>query len=325
MKKILAFLIAILCFVSCFGCTAEKQAETTQNTTSPQDTRPTVSQAAVEALDGKKIIFVGNSYTYYGHCVLRAGSKLEQAPRTNDQGYFYQLCKSRGAEVSVTNWTFGDHSLWESLGESCTREACYGVNHLSYLTDRYFDYVVLQGYNRNFDGDLNEYLKPMMDIFREANPNVKFLFAVPHMVYDRGYAWIPSLQTLDQNAITLCNWGRMLNDVVNGTVQVPGAKQQYIRPTFVVSISEKDGHHQNVLAGYLTAAMVYCAITGESAVGLPYDFCDDSTINKDFDLEAYKEEKYTYEKFTNFIEVFQSPEDMNGLQQLIDQYLKTPL
>ena len=71
--------------------------------------------------------------------------------------------------------------------------------------------------------------------------------------------------------------------------------------------------------------MVYCAITGESAVGLPYDFCDDSTINKDFDLEAYKEEKYTYEKFTNFIEVFQSPEDMNGLQQLIDQYLKTPL
>ena len=180
MKKILAFLIAILCFVSCFGCTAEKQAETTQNTTSPQDTQPTVSQAAVEALDGKKIIFVGNSYTYYGHCVLRAGSKLEQAPRTNDQGYFYQLCKSRGAEVSVTNWTFGDHSLWESLGESCTREACYGVNHLSYLTDRYFDYVVLQGYNRNFDGDLNEYLKPMMDIFREANPNVKFLFAVPH-------------------------------------------------------------------------------------------------------------------------------------------------
>lgn len=320
MKKIIALLLAVFCLIGCLGCTAEKPGETTEST------EQKVSQAAIDALDGKKILFVGNSYTYYGRCVLRVGTKpYEQAPRSNDKGYFYQLCKRMGAEVSVTNWTFPDHSLWESLGNACSRDECEGADHLSYLTDRYFDYVVLTPYERDHDGDLNEYLKPMLDVFREANPNVKFLFCVPYMTYDQTWTWLPYLQKLDQNTITMCNWGRMLDDIVKKKVEVPGAEQQYIRSTFVVSVSEKDGHHQNLLAGYITATMVYCAITGDSAVGLPYDFCDDSTIHSDFNLEKYKADKYTYEKFTNFVEVFRSPADMKGLQQLIDQYVKNPL
>lgn len=319
-KRIVAMLAALVCLVGCFGCTAGKPAETTE------DTKPKVSQAAIDALDGKKVLIVGNSYAYYGRCVLRVGTKpYEQAPRSNDKGYFYQLCKRMGAEVSVTNWTFGDHSLWESLGNQCSREECNGVDHLSYLTDRYFDYVVLTPYERTYDGDLNEYLKPMLDIFREANPNVKFLFCVPHMTYDQTWTWLPYLKDLDQNTIALCNWGRMLDDIVKGKVEVPGAEQEYYRPTFVVSVSEKDGYHQNLLAGYITAAMIYCTITGDSAVGLPYDFCDDSSLHPDFDLEAYKAEKYTFNKGTNFVEVFRSPADMKGLQQLIDQYVANPL
>jgi hypothetical protein len=42
-------------------------------------------------------------------------------------------------------------------------------------------------------------------------------------------------------------------------------------------------------------------------------------------LEAYKAEKYTFNKGTNFVEVFRSPADMKGLQQLIDQYVANPL
>ena len=320
-KRIIALLVALICLVGCFGCTANKPEETTENTEQKG------SQAAIDALDGKKILFVGNSYTYYGRCVQRIGWKpFSQASRSNDTGFFFWLCKSQGAQVSVTNWAYGNHSLWETLGNSCTQDTCDGgTDHLSYLTDRYFDYVVLQPYERNYDGDLNTYLKPFMDIFREANPNVKFLFAIPHMTYDQNWTWLPYLKDLDQNTITVCNWGKMLNDIVKGNVQVPGAEQQYFRPTFVVSVSEKDGYHQNLLAGYITAAMVYCAITGESAVGLPYDFCDNSALHPDFDLEGYKAEKYTYDKGTNFVEVFRSPADMKGLQQLIDQYLKNPL
>jgi len=319
-KRMIALLAAAACLIGCFGCAGTEDPAETET---PTTTGPSVSQAAMEKLDGKKVLVVGNSYSYHGYAVMREKG-LTQEQRSNDRGYFYQICKSQGAEVSVTNWTFGDHSLWETLGNSCTRDACYGVDHLSYLTDRYFDYVVLQPYERSYDGDLMEYLEPFMAIFTEVNPDVQFILPVPHMIYHQGYAWLRSLTAVDRDRIIVCNWGKMLADILDGTVQVPNAKQQYIFASFVVSRSEKDGYHQNQLAGYITAAMLYCVITGDSAVGLPYDFCNDPTIDPLFSFDAYKKEYYCYDPFTNFVEIFESPEDMEGLQQLIDKYSAEP-
>ena len=225
-------------------------------------------------------------------------------------------------EVSVTGWVFGGHDLTDSLGHSCTRSGCKNVDHLAFLTDRNYDYVALQLYiEKAYTGDLNTHLQPLMDLFLEVNHDVQFILLIPHMAYDRSYPWVSDLEALDKTNITVCNWGKMLDDIVDGKVQVPGATQQYSRPTFVVSVDENDGHHQNLLVGYLTSAMVYSAITGDSAVGLPYDFCDDATINKDFDFEAFQAAKYIYEPYTNFVEVYRSPADMLGLQTLIDQYI----
>lgn len=321
-KRIVALWIALACLVGCFGCGS---VDAPEESGTANATDANVSKAAKEKLDGKKVLIVGNSLCFYGHAVLRDGTDvLTQEQRNNDQGYFYQLCKSQGAEVAVTDWSFGDHSLWETLGNSCTRDTCYGVDHLSYLTDRYFDYVVFTPYEKEYDGDMTEYLQPMMEIFLEVNPNVQFLFTVPHMAYSHEFAWIPKLPEIDRSKITVCNWGKMLTDIMDGTVQVPNAKQQYVKNSFIVSVSEKDGFHQNALAGYITALMIYCAITGDSAVGLPYDFCSDYTIDTRFNLEVYKKERYTYETFTNFIEIFESPADMDGLQQLVDRYIAEP-
>ena len=121
--------------------------------------------------------------------------------------------------------------------------------------------------------------------------------------------------------VIICDWGTMLDDIVNKRVSVPGGTQQYFFGTFVISQNEKDGHHQNLLVGYLTAQMVYCAITGESAVGQPYGFADDRSLHPEFDMEAYQEKYYTYEPITNFVDIYRSESDMNGLQQLIDQYI----
>lgn len=321
MKKFFALLAAMTVLLTCLGCAPAEPAETTEATTA----KPTASQAARDALEGKKIIFVGNSYTYYGKCVAKEQEGFSQEQRINDRGYFYHLCKAMGMEVSVTDWTFGGHDLTDSLGTSCARNlSCFGMNHASFLTDRNFDYVALQLYvERQYAGDMNAHLQPMMDMFRQANPNVRFLLLVPHMAHDKGYSWLKDLETMDRSDIIVCNWGKMLHDIASGTVQVPGAVQPYARPTFVVSVDETDGHHQNLLVGYLTAAMVYSAITGDSAVGLPYDFCDDSSIDPSFNMEAFKKSHYIHEPYTNFIDVYQSEADMLGLQQLIDQYLKS--
>ena len=76
-----------------------------------------------------------------------------------------------------------------------------------------------------------------------------------------------------------------------------------------------------MLCGYLNALMIYCAITGESAVGQPWEFTNDSSLHPKMDWERAKALHYSYNSTTNFIEVFQSEADMHGLQQLADQYL----
>jgi hypothetical protein len=157
-----------------------------------------------------------------------------------------------------------------------------------------------------------------MDFFREANPNVCFLLLVPQMAVEGEYTWLTDLEDMKKENVRICNWGGMLHDISLGVTKVPGATLPYNRNSFVNTL---DSHHENLLAGYLTTLFVYCAITGESAVGQPYDFCDNPELNTLFDLEAFKAKNYPYDAPTNFVEVFRSEADMAGLQQLVDEYL----
>ena len=327
MKKLLSLLLALTLLVSLSACGASTDAPTTEpvQTTTAAPTEATTPQASIDALQGKRILFVGNSYTYYGRVVINQGyDVLTQKERTDNRGMFYYMCKEKGIDVEVTNWVFGGHDLTDTLGHSCTMTdtSCAGVDHLSYLTDPNFDYVCLQPYFEDeYTGDMVSHLQPMMDFFRAANPDVKFLLLVPHMTFVRNFDWRNDFAALADVGVTICNWGGMLDDIVNKRVEVPGGTQQYFFGSFVISQNEKDGHHQNLLVGYLTAQMVYCAITGESAVGQPYTVADDSSLHPEFDMEAYQKKYYTYEPVTNFVEIYRSESDMNGLQQLIDRYL----
>ena len=327
MKKLLSLLLALALLVSLTACGASTDAPTTEpvQTTTAAPPEATTPQASIDALQGKRILFVGNSYTYYGRVVINQGyDVLTQKERTDNRGMFYYMCKEKGIDVEVTNWVFGGHDLTDTLGHSCTMTdtSCAGVDHLSYLTDPNFDYVCLQPYFEDeYTGDMVSHLQPMMDFFRAANPDVKFLLLVPHMTFVRNFDWRNDFAALADVGVTICNWGGMLDDIVNKRVEVPGGTQQYFFGSFVISQNEKDGHHQNLLVGYLTAQMVYCAITGESAVGQPYTVADDSSLHPEFDMEAYQKKYYTYEPVTNFVEIYRSESDMNGLQQLIDRYL----
>ena len=117
------------------------------------------------------------------------------------------------------------------------------------------------------------------------------------------------------------DWGALVNDIITGKTTVPGTTQTYDQNSFIISKSESDGFHPNMLTGYITALMTYCAITGESAQGQTFNFGDSDLLFGTAAIEAFRSKYYTYRPITNFPAILTSETEMTGIQQLIDQYL----
>ena len=118
-KRILCMLLVLIVVLGLLsGCGAEP-AETTAPTETFVKEEPILE-------NGDKIIFIGNSFTYYGKCVLEKGQSVYGLDkRANDKGYFYQVCKANGLEVSVTNFTFGGHALKDFYSGCCGCFDCF--------------------------------------------------------------------------------------------------------------------------------------------------------------------------------------------------------
>ena len=178
MKKWIAWALLLCMTAALCGCgEAAAPTETTQETT---------LTAAQQILDGKKIIFIGNSHTYVGNVVTQTyNSQPSQEKRSNNQGFFWIISQRQGCDVSVTNWTFSSHGLTSLFRQPCgVKGDCYGINHADYLTDRYFDYVVIQpGVGTSSEENLVEDIEYIVNFFREANPDVKFALLGNTSVY----------------------------------------------------------------------------------------------------------------------------------------------
>lgn len=289
---------------------------------------PTDSEAISHPLDGKKVIFIGNSYTYYGKCVIGQDNSVQsQSKRSGDKGYFYQIAKENGADIDVTNWTYGNHCLEDTFGGSCeANRGCDGHDHSKDLTDRYYDYVMFQESSKRIDGFM-ESVETIMAFFREANPNVKFFCLVPLRLYELDTTEckqvLKNLKAVEEMGVTVVDWGRIVYDIYSNNTEVPGSDMTYNRHSFVISQSASDGHHQNMLVGYLTAMMTWCAVTGDSAVGQEYRFTGDPTVNSAFDFEKFRKSYYSYGGVTtNFDTALKSKSEVTGFQKLIDKYLE---
>lgn len=330
MKRFFAVILAMLiCTSTLVACGAEQASSDPTQTEQIQGADFT--PVGQEGLNGKKIIFFGNSYTYYGKCVLDKGqSVFSQEERMNDQGYFYEICKENGVEVNVTNFTFGAHALKDFHSTGCAADRGHdGLNHLSYISDFDYDFVVLQTGSAVLNcEDLLAECEQIMKPFREANPDVKFIFLANHIEYlikdteqfKNGYVWRSDIKKLADAGILVVDWGSLVCDIIYGRTTVPGATQEYNTNSFIISQKATDGYHQNMLAGYITALMTYCAITGESAQGQPWSFADNNKFNTTA-INAYRAKYYSFNPTTNFDAIMSSEADMTGIQQLIDQYL----
>ncbi len=298
--------------------------------TATYDADPTTYTEAQKALDGKKIMFIGNSYVYYGNCVVYPGrTAWTWDDRNGDIGYFYQLCRLNNIDVTVTNWCFSGHTTANTFNGPCDHNIeCAGVVHEDHIEDKYYDYVVISPHADSTEqAAIEENLDYIFNFFREENPNVKFVLLGNHAIYGVTYKGtvyngiINHFETIKSEDIMVANWGKIWKDILDGTTQVPGAEYEYDMNTFVLT---NDGHHENTLGGYITALATYRAITKDSVVGQPYEFCSDATIHSKFDQEEYRNDYYVgYEDQTNFVEILQSENDIRGLQQLVDEYIET--
>lgn len=306
-------------------------------------------------LDGKKILLVGNSYTYYGCTGLAWGYDVEDTEtmkaRFDDPGYLYQLCRLNGADVSVVNWTYGSHTLQDLFGGGCFDKNRHpGYDHLADLrkySDMNFDYVVIQAPTGGAITNIEDYkclLGYVCNIFREVNPDVEIIYSIPTLLYtqqdERGTEILEANdEIINEFDLAEANWGKLIADILSGEAIVENATQEYTNNTFLVSKSADDGFHPNLLTGYICTQMIYSIITGEAALGQDYSFCLDGNLHIWFDLDFIfnKQKYYKYDnispegsektlfgdELTNFPEVFRSPDDMAGIQKLIDAYIKS--
>ena len=290
--------------------------------------QPPKTEKSPHMLEGKRIIFIGNSHTYKGGVVNYINSRtVEQAPRDNDLGLFYLLCQESGATVSVTNWTFSGHGLRSLFGQPCQMDsACGGKNHEEYLTDRYYDYVVVTpGVGTASAELLPEDMAYIKSFFLEANPNATFVCLGNASVYGHNresqpYPGITGYyKTLEQDGWLIADWGRIVSDLINGLATPDGSTETFCKNTFIV----KDGFHPNLLSGYIATVMTYCTITGESAQDLAPDFFISNSI---FNATIEQQLSSSYargEQDTNFHKILRSETEMTALLALIDQQLQT--
>lgn len=282
------------------------------------------------AYNNKKAIFIGNSFIYWGGCVTHIKNDASNDPiraQGGDKGYFNEVCKANGININVYNYTYGGQNLdWIYKNK---------LKNLSedFLND--IDYVFISEAGQNNSGFKNTFTK-VASLFKNAEEIV--YLAHENTFASKANHIIDALPSLSKQGYKIVAWGELVYDVYKGNVKVPNATKTYNKNTFVKNAtnSEKmsenaavisisgygDDFHQNPLSGYITAQMCFSAITGASAIGQAYDFCGDKTIAPQYDLENFLTYQYGKGQTSNFIEVFNSADDMRGLQTLMDQYIK---
>jgi len=285
---------------------------------------------------------------YYGGMLIPSDNNNSSvqsiANRRNDKGLFYELCRENDWEVPVTDWTFTSHSLHKLLsadaGNCSSAHSTYTTNHYADFTAGGFDYDYVVFQQSNVTNEANQInlidtLSGIIDAIRNVNPEAKFYYMVHYNVYDWPYGtyWRETVKTIENMGVTILDTGTLVYDIINSdenidNISVPGATLAYDETTFTVAkkvAGDADGYHPNILTSYLDSLMLYCAITGESAVGKTYDFC--GTFEENLfgiaglnNMAAYKA-KFYGSTSTNFDLVMESEPDMRGLQKLADEYL----
>ena len=256
-----------------------------------------------KSLDKKTVMFLGNSFVYYGYCVMEGGQG------NADRGYFYQICKSNGEAVNVYDYVWGGITLKEIYNEKLNTAK---AKQIIAKTD-----VVFMSEAGQNNAALVTDIQNIMDLFPEKTEffylNHAYTVSCDHRKI------MDSFPLLKKMGVGIVNWGALAYEVWAGQTKVPGGTLKYNKNSFVVN--KQDSHHQNMLSGYLTAQMAYCAYTLRSAQGQDYTITTNKKLNTAFNVNNYISSFYN-PNTTNLDKILASEADMRGFQVLMDRYLE---
>ena len=278
------------------------------------ETATEVIPAGESSLDGKKVMFAGNSLTYYGEVVINS----DGSP-TNKKGVFEKVAEYFGDKVTVTNFTYGSAGFTDGRDKASTdgipaSYKDYGLyqlmlelhpNHYGNKNgaemDSFYDQdiVVFQQRGASISSSYDQ-VKQIAALFPE---DTRFAVIITH--YDtKNTSTSSALKKTLADGWTVIPAGDLVTDLWNG--KITGMEFKYTKTDFVIT---KDNVHPNYLTGYIKALMTYCALTGRSAAGADYSFVNRST--------SY----YTNAQETQFEDVLASASEMLRIQELIDNYI----
>lgn len=259
-------------------------------------------------LDGVRVLFVGNSFTYYGRCTVNRNNIVN-----NDSGYFYRAAKAMGDEVKVSSFTFNgsilrtDSTSKTSLYDKMLEEFPNHYGKGGEMDEFYAqDVVILQQQNVDM-ANTQSVIRLFMKLFP---PETQFCVFIHHSNVQRNQRnVIGAAEVLrDEESVIYLPVGHLVYDVWTGKTAVPGGTLKYNQDSFCVN-QDDDRHHPNYLTGYLTALTVYHALTGKSVQDCSHSFVDRS-------LEYYKNGATS-----NYPTILSSDADMRGLKQLVEEYV----
>jgi hypothetical protein len=256
------------------------------------------------SLDKKTVMFIGNSFVYYGYCVMEGGQG------NADRGYFYQICKNNGENTNVYDYVWGGKTLNWIYKEKLLNDT--KAKQIIAKTD-----VVFMSEAGQNNSALIDDIKNIMSLFPEKT---EFFYLNHAFTVSSGHDNITnSFNVLKKMGVGIVNWGALAYDVWTGRTAVPGGSLKYDKNSFVVN--ELDSHHQNMLSGYITAQMAYCAYTLRSAKAQDYTIATNTKLNSSFNVKSYISSFYN-SGTTNLDKVLASEAEMRGFQVLMDRYLE---
>ena len=267
------------------------------------------------SLDGKNVMFIGNSFIYYGG-VVNYGS-----PKKTDKGWFYDICKANGESVTVYDCTYGAHRLRDFTSSGCKNGSCHsGKDLLSGLDLKSIDYLFISEAGEN---NAN-FVRDVKNVIKRFPSKTKVFYLSHSYTYIKNHTNITKkLSEVQKLGVGVIEWGKLVDDVIDGRTSVSGATVSYKKNTFIKN--KGDTHHPNPLAGYITAQMAYCAATGKTAVGqMPniYAAGDSNKYGQSVvGYSAFTSKHYTSSSSSNYKTILKSSKDILGLQKLMNKYL----